>query len=138
MARCIWCTLEKGLAAFNVEHVMPRSFGLFEDNPTLVHVVCKDCNDFFAKQLEPSLAKDSLEGFDRFRYGLKPPQEFSSLGPRSTTRIQLVDGPFAGAWAFTVKGDSRAMEPFPQIGFARSADGPFEWHMLDAVPSLEI
>src|SRR4051812_10723620 len=107
--RCIWCTAEKDESEFNVEHVMPRSFGTFEDNPTLVNTVCKACNDYFAKNLEPSLAKDSLEGFDRFRYGLKPPHEFSSLGKRSTSRVQITEGNYAGAWAFTVKGDSNSI-----------------------------
>lgn len=116
---------------------MPRSFGTFEENLTLVDEVCKECNDYFANNLEPSLAKDSLEGFDRFRYGLKPAHEFSSLGKRSTGRVQIAEGPDAGAWAFTVKGDSNSIMAFPQIGFARSAAGPFEWHMLDALPTLD-
>ena len=135
--RCIWCTAEKPESEFNVEHVMPRSFGTFEANLTLVHEVCKSCNDYFAKNLEPSLAKDSLEGFDRFRYGLKPPHEFSSLGARSTTRVEIVEGPYAGAWAFTVKGDSNSITAFPQIGFSRTEAGPYEWHTLDDIPSLE-
>ena len=29
---CIWCTAEKPATEFNVEHVMPRSFGTFEAN----------------------------------------------------------------------------------------------------------
>jgi hypothetical protein len=135
--RCIWCTAEKPETEFNVEHVMPQSFGTFKASLTLVNDVCKACNDYFANNLEPSLARDSLEGFDRFRYGLKPPSEFSSLGKRSTSRVQIAEGPYAGAWAFTVKGDSTSIMSFPQIGFSKSADGPFEWHMLDAVPTLD-
>lgn len=41
--RCIWCTAEKPESEFNVEHVMPRSFGTFEANLTLVNEVCKEC-----------------------------------------------------------------------------------------------
>lgn len=135
--RCIWCTAAKPWIEFNTEHVMPKSFGTFEANLTLTREVCQVDNTYFANHLEPSLAKDSLEGFDRFRYGLKPPREFSSLGKRSTTRVQIADGPYAGAWAFTVKGDSTSIAPFPQIGFAESEEGPYEWHMLDAVPTRE-
>lgn len=137
MPVCIWCRADKDESEFNVEHVMPQSFGTFEANLTLVNEVCKDSNDYFAKNLEPSLARDSLEGFDRFRYGLKPPSEFSSLGKRSTSRVQIAEGPNAGAWGFIVKGDSTSVQAFPQIGFSKSADGPFEWHMLDAVPMLD-
>lgn len=136
--RCIWCLTDKPEEAFNVEHVLPQSFGTFEDNFTLVHIVCKDCNDFFARELEPWLARDSLEGFDRYRYGQKPTSEFKSLGKRSTTRVQLTEGPFAGAWGFTLPGKERFdVHPFPQIGFAASADGPFDWYMLDKLPTTD-
>jgi hypothetical protein len=133
--RCIWCKLDKPEKAFNVEHVLPQSFGTFENNLTL-HDVCKDCNDFFANNLEPWLARDSLEGFDRYRYGLKPTTEFKSLGQRSTTRVQLTEGQFAGAWGYTLPGKERFdVRAFPQVGFARSVDGPFEWHLLEKLPT---
>jgi len=137
--RCIWCKVEKDESDFNVEHVMPQSFGTFEGNFTLVNVVCKACNDFFAKELEPWLARDSLEGFDRFRYGQKEPSEFKSLGKRSTSKIQIPEGhPYAGAWGYTEAGDKQLnVRPFPQIGFAKSPEGPFEWWMLDALPTLD-
>lgn len=136
--RCIWCVTEKPEAAFNVEHVLPQSFGTFEDNFTLVHVVCKECNDFFARELEPWLARDSLEGFDRYRYGQKPTTEFKSQGKRSTTRVQLTEGPFAGAWGFTLPDEERlGIRAFPQAGFAKAADGPFDWYMLDELPTKE-
>jgi len=138
MPRCIWCKQDKPLGEFNVEHVLPQSFGTFEQNFTLVEVVCQDCNSRFAKELEPSLARDSLEGFDRYRYGLKDPAEFRSLGARSTTKVQLTEGPYAGAWAYTVKGkEALGTTPFPQVGIAKAPEGPFEWFMLDALPTMD-
>jgi HNH endonuclease len=136
--RCIWCTLEKPEDDFNVEHVLPQSFGTFEQSLTLVNKVCKACNDFFANNLEPWLARDSLEGFDRYRCGQKPTSEFKSLGKRSTTRVQIPDGPYAGAWGFNLPGkELLEVRPFPQVGFAKSADGPFEWYLLDELPTLD-
>jgi hypothetical protein len=136
--RCIWCLTEKREEAFNVEHVLPQSFGTFEDNFTLVHVVCNDCNDFFSRDLEPWLARDSLEGFDRYRYGQKPTSEFKSQGKKSTTRVQLMERDFAGAWAYTLPDEERlGIRPFPQVGFAKSVDGPFEWYMLDKLPTKD-
>ncbi len=58
MPVCIWCQQEKPLTAFNVEHVLPQSFGTFEQNFTLVGIVCEETNSFFARELEPALAKD--------------------------------------------------------------------------------
>jgi len=138
MPVCIWCRHDKPLAEFNVEHVLPQSFGTFEQNFTLVGVVCQETNSFFARELEPALARDSLEGFDRYRYGLRKTSEFASLGRRSTTRVQLTEGPYAGAWAYTIPGhEVLGTTPFPQIGFASNAAGPFEWFMLDALPTIE-
>jgi len=109
----------------------------FEQNLTL-HDVCKECNNFFANNLEPWLARDSLEGFDRYRYGQKSAAEFKSLGKRSTSHVQIPDGDCAGAWGFNVPGEGLlGVRPFPQVGFAQSAAGPFEWYMLDELPTLE-
>jgi len=136
--RCIWCKCDKPEGAFNVEHVLPQAFGTFEQNFTLVHKVCKTCNDFFARELEPWLARDSLEGFDRYRYSQKPTAEFKSMGQRSTTRVQLTEGPYTGAWGFNLPGAERLdLRPFPQVGFSTSEDGPFEWYMLDELPSAD-
>lgn len=140
MARftCIWCLQEKDETAFNVEHVMPQAFGTYEQNFTLVNIVCQACNSLFSRDLEPWLARDSLEGYDRYRYGQKLTSEFRSLGRRSTTRVQIPDGPYAGAWGFTVPGEEHlGATPFPQVGFAKETDGPFEWFMLDALPTLD-
>jgi HNH endonuclease len=139
MPVCIWCRKDKPSSEFNVEHVMPQSFGTFEQNFTLVGtVVCQETNSFFSKVLEPSLAKDSLEGFDRYRHGLRKASEFTSLGKRSTTRTQFTEGPYAGAWGYTIPGhEILGVIPFPQIGFAATDKGPFEWFMLDQLPTME-
>jgi HNH endonuclease len=134
--RCIWCLVEKPENSFNVEHVLPQSFGTFEQNFTLVNTVCKDCNDFFSRELEPWLARDSLEGFDRYRYGHKSTTEFKSQGKRSTTRVQITQGLFVGAWGYTLPSEGHlGVRPFPQVGFATSADGPYEWYMLEDLPT---
>lgn len=136
--RCIWCLLEKDEAEFNIEHVMPQAFGTYENNFTLINVVCESCNSFFSRELEPWLARDSLEGYDRYRYGQRLASEFRSLGKRSTTRTKITEGQYAGAWGFTVRGEEHlGVAPFPQVGFAKTADGPFEWFMLDALPTLD-
>ena len=67
-----------------------------------------------------------------------PSTEFKSQGKRSTTRVQLTEGSFAGAWGFTLPDEERlGIRAFPQAGFARSADGPFEWYMLDELPTKD-
>jgi hypothetical protein len=138
-SRCIWCLKEKPEEEFNREHVMPEAYGTFEGSLTLVKVVCEACNSFFAKELEPWLARDGSEGFDRYHHGEKPTSEFKSLGKRSTTRMQLTEGPHAGAWAYAVAREKAlGLTPFPQIGFARRAeDATAKYYALDALPTIE-
>lgn len=138
MPVCVWCRQEKERSAFNAEHVLPQSFGTFEQNFTLIELVCEECNSRFSKELEPYLARDSLEGFDRYGYGLKSPSDFKSLGTRSTTRSEITEGQYAGALGYTIPGrESLGVTPFPQVGFASAEAGPFRWFMLDQLPSLE-
>ena len=73
---CIWCTQSKPTTAFNREHVIPESFGLFESGFTLINTVCTACNDFFSRELELALARDSFEGYQRYHYGQKRTSEF--------------------------------------------------------------
>lgn len=136
--RCIWCLQDKETAAFNREHVIPQAFGTFESNFTLVDAVCVECNSFFSRELEPTLARDTLEGFQRFQHGQKPKNEFKSLGKRSVTKVQIPTGLYAGAWGYAAAGEPELrITPFPQVGFAKTEDGPFDWHPLEDLPTSE-
>ena len=133
---CVWCKKEKRGRDFNKEHVLPRSFGTFENNITLDKKVCRECNGMFGRELEPSLARDSAEGFARFTTGLKHPSKFQSLGSRSTSRTQIMEGPYKGAWGTVDSGDElMTVKPFSQVGFAHSSEGPFEYFLVDESPS---
>jgi len=60
------------------------------------------------------------------------------MGQRSTTRVQFTEGPYAGAWGFNLPGEERlGVRPFPQVGFSRSENGPFEWYTLDEWPPTD-
>jgi hypothetical protein len=135
--RCIYCLEDKPEAAFNREHVIPQAFGRFENNLVL-DCVCKECNDFFAETLDLKLGRDSFEGFQRFRKGLISPARFKSLGKRSTSRVEVQeDGSMKGLLCVTTVGPDGNFrnEPLPQIGFAKSEAGPFQYSLLDDVPS---
>ena len=135
---CIWCTRDKREEDFNVEHVVPQAFGTFEDNFTLLRTVCIDCNSFFSRELEPWLARDTLEGLDRYLQGHKAPTEFKSMGSRSTARVQISEGMYAGAWGFATPGEGvLGARAFPQVGFARQSSGPFEYFPLTDLPTKD-
>lgn len=62
-ARCVYCLDEKSISEFNRDHVIPESFGTFGSNtPTLINLVCRDCNQYFGNNVENDLGRDSLYG----------------------------------------------------------------------------
>ena len=47
----------------SVEHVLPQSFGVFgAKTPTLKDCVCDNCNQYFERDLDQVIARESLEG----------------------------------------------------------------------------
>lgn len=136
---CIYCLMEKPRSAFNQEHVLPQAFDKFEGGIVL-HCVCKDCNQQFGDSIDRKLARDSIEGFARYRLGGKDPASFKSEGLKSTTHAVLQDGPAAGALAF-VRPAADPARPYatvgPQIGFAVSEEGPFEYFPATGLPTVE-
>jgi len=139
MPRCIYCLETKSEELFNREHVIPEGFGTFEGNLVL-ECVCKECNDLFGRTLDLKLGRDAIEGIDRFRHGLKTPAEYKSLGKRSTSYHEVMEGPLKGLRCFGTpndRGDFDMTGYLPQIGLAQTDDGPFEYHLFDEVPTKE-
>lgn len=96
--QCIYCKKDKSPQEFDKDHVMPRAFGKFHNNLTLINAVCKECNHYFSKELELFLARDSLWGLMRYRYSLSAfvKEKWNSI---SHARIRLrIDDPNLGEW----------------------------------------
>src|SRR5882762_1090411 len=70
--RCIYCKVEYDPQLFqSVEHVLPQSFGVFgSKTPTLKDCVCDNCNQYFKKDLDQVIARESLEGITRYKKGI--------------------------------------------------------------------
>jgi HNH endonuclease len=90
---CIYCR-SSDAEEFPREHVIPQSFGSFDDNLTL-GCVCGECNSYFAKHLELQFARESAESVARYRHGLRD-MESASRTTRIIARIN-VPGPLLGA-----------------------------------------
>lgn len=139
MSRCVYCLKDKPSSEFNTEHVLNYAFGTFEENLTL-SCVCTRCNKGFGDSIDRKIARDSVESVMRVRHGLLGPSELKSEGARTTTVIRFQEGPLTGAFAkrvATPDGSALGVQPLPQVGFARSRDGVFEWHLLSAVPTKD-
>jgi hypothetical protein len=71
MRKCIYCLQEKQESEFGEEHVIPKSFGTFGDDTPKLKCVCKNCNNFFGRELDLLLARETLEGVMRYKSGLQ-------------------------------------------------------------------
>src|ERR1700761_2082929 len=132
---CIYCLTAKDTRDFNIEHVLPQAFGRFEDNLTL-DCVCTACNQTLGDTVDRKLARDSVEGLDRFLTGLKPRKDFKHYGRRATTRVEgAEEGPMKGAWLKYSPSKTRPgefdVEPLPQVGFSPTPDGDHHYIPLD-------
>jgi HNH endonuclease len=141
MIECIYCEELKPLSAFNREHVMPEAFGKFEGNNFVLHGdVCIACNSHFGDTIDRALARDSMEGMQRFRSGLMRPTEKHRFGLgrrlRTTLKGSICDGAILEQRARRDRGPGLALYPAAQIGLALTEAGPWAWFRLRELPSL--
>lgn len=121
--------------AFDTEHVLPQAFGRFRGALTLHNTVCKDCNSHFGRTLDRWIGRESLEGLERYRWGIKAPDEVSNFrGHRVRMSAEglgeyegLILQPIPGSGS---PGEGIHMAPAPQIGFTRSAGAGWKWLSL--------
>lgn len=77
---CIYCREVKPPEAFDREHVLPQAFGTFTRDNLVLDCVCRDCNGLFGRTIDQKLARDTVEGLERYRQGLRSPAEFRGEG----------------------------------------------------------
>ena len=139
--KCIYCLGDKPISSFEkVEHVIPQSFGVFENNLTLHNTVCDSCNQYFGDNIEIALARDSIEGASRFEFQLREPNEFKSFGRKSRMVIKVAEGDWKGAYAYREysEGEEKVIiKPLPQVGLLKANSPEYEYHLLNDVPAKE-
>ncbi len=137
--KCIYCLRELDRRSYTkAEHVLPRSFGTFEQNFTLHETVCDDCNHYFGNNLEIFLARDTYEGQLRFAHGVKDASDFKELARSTRVAIKYAEGEYAGRYItrrYSKEKDTIEVTPLPQVGFLLSEDR-YEYFLLDSIPTL--
>ena len=135
---CIYCLEDQTPSCFTkVEHVVPQSFGRFENNLTLHETVCDGCNKYFGDNLEIALGRDTYEGGLRFEYGLRQPSEFKSLGKKTRLTVKIHEGEFKGAYAYREYSENQGgiiVKPVPQVGFRKAVDSEIDYYLLNDIP----
>ncbi len=139
--KCIYCSKTDKEITFNKsEHIIPQSFGKFEDNLTLIGIVCDECNQYFGDLLEIHLARDTREGDCRFDFGVKDDTDYKNVRAKSRKVIKIAEGSFKGAYAYK-NYDKRAgkitLFPCPQVGFIKT-NGAYDFYLMSDIPGKEI
>ncbi len=136
---CLYCQARKPASDFNREHVLPAAFGRFHGNNfVLREIVCRDCNTHFGNTIDAKLARDSMEGIDRFALGLVDASKRRRIG--TSIEVTMREGRFRGSLLeYEVdEGGGLRVRPRRQVGFASTKEGPFEWYELANAPSTEV
>jgi hypothetical protein len=130
MRTCIYCRADSG-GKFSKEHVVPKAFGRFRENLTL-DCVCGACNDFFNKELELFLTRDSAEAMLRVRYGLKTKSGRYKLGKSRLVVRVISPGDWYGARLSLERdeaGTKAKAEPLPQVAIRKFGESDWEWFL---------
>lgn len=139
---CIYCLQDKGKEHFKkVEHVMPQSFGKFEDNITLIDTVCDECNQYFGDNLETFLARDTYEGIQRHKFNLQVPAEFKTMGKRSKLTFRIEEGQMKGAYAYLSYSEfdnDVVLKPLQQVGFKKSGLSEYDFFTIKELNKVNI
>ncbi len=138
---CIYCREWKSHSAYaKVEHVIPQAFGRFQNNFTLLRLVCDACNQWFGDNLDLALARDTFEGQSRVDFGIIEAQEFKPAGRRSRIRVKIAEGELAGAYAYrdySVIDKCVTLKPVPQVGFRITKSARYVYFPIDQLPDCQ-
>lgn len=113
--KCIYCLQEKPEEAFNTEHVVSRMMGRYDGNNLVLNhfEVCKDCNDYFSKELESRISLNSYEAFSRIAYKQHLPKKKRKLGGDKLAFI----------------GENKTSLNIPLRGYTLEDDNAFEFEL---------
>lgn len=76
---CIYCRRDLPVSAFNREHILLQALGRFNGEPTTIHSVCRECNQYFGDSIDLLFARGSVEALLRIELGLKPAEAVTHL-----------------------------------------------------------
>lgn len=137
--RCIYCLEEKTKNSYKKrEHVIPQCFGKFSpDNIILYETVCDECNQYFGEKIELFFGKDSFEGIERLRHGIKPKK---LLKNRRRVKSKICEGEWKGVIVverYQDESDEIGLEKVVQAGFYNKYKHEYDYFEPKDIPSAE-
>lgn len=138
MIRCIYCLQDKPSTGFKKrEHVLSQCFGAFKpDNLILYEIVCDECNQYFGNKLELFLGRDTIEGIERYRHGIKPRKQ----PKHRRLKFKIAEGDLVGIIItpkFSGGGEIIDIEPVLQVGIFNVLSNRFDYYEPEDIPSAD-
>jgi hypothetical protein len=128
--------------------VVPEGLGRFKNALVLHNLVCADCNSYFGNTLDRVLARESVEGLERYRSGVKPSNEISRFrgdavtlrahdaGEFTGAELRIIPGSAEGEFAAEILGSAAvrqtAGDQFEYFSEAQILDGSWKSERVDA------
>ncbi len=133
---CIYCSQTDPTRFRSVEHVIPQGFGRFGSKTPTLGCVCDDCNDYFGRELDQLLTRDTHEGIARYSRG----QLSSEARPQKRLSLTLADPAEAGDFVglrVAVDGTTGQLMPFiAQFHVHNFSTGKDEVYFPRQIPGL--
>jgi hypothetical protein len=123
MTVCIYCGTGTPDTAFTREHVLQEGFGRFQHALVLHNTVCEACNHYFSRTLDLALTRESAEGLERYRWGVKDPSEIGKFKYGVVTLRADDSSEFSGASVQLIPSDRGLIAQLVDGGAVRDAEG---------------
>lgn len=112
MPICIYCRTSTG--PFTREHVVQDGFGKFKYALVIHDAVCHDCNHEFSRTIDLALLRSGVEGFERYRFGVKKPADIAKFRYSNLSLKVKEPGDFHGA-QFIQRSDAAGEKLISQV-----------------------
>ena len=102
--------------------------------------VCKQCNDYFSGTTDLALSRQSVEGLERYRWGIKDPSEIKTFQFSQMTLRVRDEGDFSGAEVelyHNTSEDKVLARPVDGVSIHNSDDEGFTHFTLESIRSGE-
>ncbi|MFN2563748.1 MAG: hypothetical protein ABR499_01885 [Gemmatimonadaceae bacterium] len=96
--------------------------------------VCAECNQHFAQTIDLAVSRQSAEGLERYRWGVKKPSEIAKLRQDAMKLVAECEGDFAGASFGLMPDEAKSVlvgSFLPAVAMRRADDEGFV-HFTDA------
>lgn len=139
MKTCIYCKTQDQSLFKGVEHLIPQSFGKFSSETPTLKCVCDECNAFFAKELDQVLARDSWEGVNRYKKGIKSREQRPIKRLKFSLEKVLEMGDFGGMVFEGVDGiTGKLLKPKGQFQIRNKKTNGFDVFFTDQIKDMKL